>query len=249
MSFKRKAVSGKPETPIRAPSTHTPGLRAYRLKLKAYRCSASAFSLLEVVAAIGIFAIGMVGVIGLFTPVAKSVSNVADSEAAANVAGLLTDYLQRQPRTTVAAMLKVSTGTNRHQLTDTDNAPNSAAADPTRDAQLLFASRDGTKIGAYGDAVWAGRDVEKYFEIALIRQENLSPSPTTSTDADGVVTDINLDSSAIFLAYTARLRWPAFVPDPASRTGASPAGFNPTGNVRYDNSQKQVFFFSGTVTR
>ncbi|MCX6951198.1 MAG: hypothetical protein NTV51_03300 [Verrucomicrobia bacterium] len=209
----------------------------------------SAFSLLEVVAAVGIFAIGMVAVVGLFAPVAKSVSNLADTEAATNVAGLLSDHLRRQPFLDVAALLKVSTGANTHQLTDADNAPNSTAADPTKDTQLLFASRDGTKIGAYNDPVWANLDVEKYFEIALIRREEVSPTPTTTTDADGVVTVNNPDSAAAFLAYTARVRWPAFVPDATSTRRALPAGYNPSGNLRFDNSLKQVFFFSGTVPR
>ena len=62
---------------------------------------------------------------------------------------------------------------------------------------------------------------------------------------------VNPDDTAAFIAYTARIRWPAFVPDatPTNPKRALPAGFNPSGAVRYDNSQKQVFFFSGVVTR
>ena len=214
--------------------------------------AAPAFSLLEVVAAVGIFAIGMVAVIGLFAPVAKSVGNLADAEAATNVASLLTAKLQGQPIPAVAALLKVSSGPNRHQLTDADNNPNSPAADPRSDPQLLFASRDGSKIAPYGDAIWIDpatrqpSDLDKFFEIALIRNETLSP-PGDAT----ATPPTNPDATALYLAYTARIRWPAFVPDatPTNQRRALPAGYNPNGAVRFDNSQKQVLFFSGTITR
>jgi prepilin-type N-terminal cleavage/methylation domain-containing protein len=209
------------------------------------------FSLIEVVAAVGIFAIGMVAVIGLFAPAAKSVGNLADSEAATNVASLLASRLQGQPISYVGTLLKVSTSPTRHQLTDTDNNPNAPTADPRADLQLLFASRDGSKIAGYDNpAVWGTTDTEKFFEIALIRNETLSP-PTPAADPSSTDLPANPDDTALFLAYTARIRWPAFVPDatPTNPKRALPAGFNPTGGVRYDNSQKQVLFFSGVITR
>ncbi len=214
----------------------------------------AAFSLLEVVAAIGIFAIGIVAVIGLFAPVAKSTGAVADAEAATNVAALLAAKLQGKPLVEVGALMKVATGTNRHQLTDADVA-NTAAGDPRLDTQLLFASRDGSKIGAYGDSIWGTgattTDVDKFFEIALIRNETLSPPPTTVTADDGTVTTVNPDATAVYLAYTARVRWPAFLSDatPTNTRRALPAGFNSTGTPRFDHSQQQVLFFPGTVTR
>lgn len=210
-----------------------------------------AFSLIEVVAAVGIFSIGMVAVIGLFAPVAKSVGNLADAEAATNVAALLASRLQGQPISFVGTLMKVSNGPSRHQLTDTDNNPNSPIADPRADLQLLFASRDGSKIAGYDNpAVWGATDTEKFFEIALIRNETLSPA-TPAADPSSPDLPVNPDDTAAFIAYTARIRWPAFVPDatPTNPKRALPAGFNPSGAVRYDNSQKQVFFFSGVVTR
>jgi type II secretory pathway pseudopilin PulG len=213
----------------------------------------AAFSLLEVVAALGIFAIAMVGVIGLFAPVAKSTGAVVDSEAATNVASVLAAKLQGQSIATVGPLLKVATGPTRHQLTDADNAPNSTAADPRTDPQLLFASRDGTKIGAYNDPIWnlngVAVDTEKFFEIALIRNETLSPPSSTTTADDGTTVVTNPDDTAFVLAYSARIRWPAFVPDVTSTRRALPFGFNAGGAPRFDNSQKQVLFFSGTVSR
>jgi prepilin-type N-terminal cleavage/methylation domain-containing protein len=208
-----------------------------------------AFSLLEVVVAVGIFAIGMVAVLGLFAPIAKSVGSVQDAEAAANVAALVSSRLQGLPISVVSQLLKVSSGARTHQLTDADNAPNSPAADPTKDPQLIFANRDGSKIGRYDDAIWGRLDTEKFFEIALIRNETLSPDTVTTTDAEGNTVTLAADDAALFLAYTARIRWPAFVPDPTSARRASPAGSNPTGTVRFDNSKKQVLHFSGIITR
>ncbi len=209
------------------------------------------FSLLEVVVAVGIFAIGMVAVVGLFAPIAKSVGSLQEAEAATNVAALLASRLQGQSLSEVGKLLKVSTGARTHQLTDADNNPNSPAADPTRDPQLIFASRDGSKIGFYGDSVWGPTDTEKFFEIALIRNETLSPVTTTVTDPEGNSVAQNADDTAIQLSYTARIRWPAFVPDatPTNPRRALPAGFSPAGGVRFDNSQKQVLFLTGTITR
>lgn len=212
-----------------------------------------AFSLLEVVVAIGIFAIGITGVVALFAPVAKSVASVAEAEAAANVAELLRDYLARLQRANggslvpVATLLKNSTTTGptntlSHEVTVGDNSAG-AATDPRTDARLLFASRDGTRIGTYTDtAVWGAtaiNDADKFFEIVLIRNETLSPNDPTA------------DAAAIVLAYTARIRWPAFVPDgtPTNLRRALPAGYNPTGAVVFDRSQQQVLHVAGSVRR
>lgn len=201
-----------------------------------------AFSLLEVVAAVGIFAIGMVAVIGLFAPVAKSVGDTADAEAAANVADLLRGKLQALGVPAVTLLLKSATAKS-HELVDADAKSD---YDIRTDLRLLFASRDGTKIGSYADPVWIDpatrqpSDVEKFFEIALVRNETLSPVAADTAAAPPLV-----------LAYTARIRWPAFVPDatPTNQRHALPLGFNPTGTVRFDHSQKQALFLAGTVTR
>ena len=93
------AVSRKPEAATSRPSGGTPRGTA------AARSRRTAFSLIEVVAAVGIFAIGMVAVIGLFAPVAKSVGSLADAEAATNVAGLLTARLQGQDIAAVGKLM------------------------------------------------------------------------------------------------------------------------------------------------
>lgn len=205
---------------------------------KRHPSGSSAFTLLEVIVAVGIFAIGMGAVFGLFTPVAKSVADSADAEAAARIVDLVKIKLQSQGIVGVAPLLKVATG-RTHQLTDADARNNYNIA---ADSQLLFASRDGTKVGTYSDPIWVDpatrqrSDRDKYFEIALIRNEAISPN------------NASLDATAPVLAYTARVRWPAFVPL-AGGTTAIQVGANPGTSVPYDHSQKQVMFFSGTVTR
>lgn len=192
-----------------------------------------AFTLLEVVVAIGIFAIGMVAVIGLFSPVAKSVTDSADSEAATRVADAVNVKLQSLGFDAVIPLLKATNG-KTHKLTDDDAKTNyNVATDP----QLLFASRDGTKIGLYADTkTWTTGDREKYFEIALIRNEAVMTSDPAN------------DAIAPVLAYVARVRWPAFVAL-AGGTGSVQVGANPTATVQFDHSQKQVLFFSGAITR
>ena len=77
------------------------------------RARTTAFTLLEVVVAIGIFSIGMVAVIGLFSPVAKSVGDSADAEAATGVADLLNvNYIPAYPYPTnnVTAVINVPEG-------------------------------------------------------------------------------------------------------------------------------------------
>lgn len=209
-----------------------------------WRDRRGAFSLLEVVVAIGIFAAGMLGVVALFTPVARSVSASADGEAAARVADALKMKLQSMPFLEVTPLLKVSNGA-RHALTDTD-----ARSDynPATDAQILFASRDGGKVGVYSDPVWIdpvtnrNSDRDKFFEIALVRNETLSPLGVGVPSAEG-----DSDATAFMVAYTARVRWPAFVKEGGA--GAIQVGSNPAATLRYDHSGKQVLFFTGSVTR
>lgn len=209
----------------------------------------SAFSLLEVVVAVGIFALGIAAVVTLFAPAAKSVAANSDAEAAAAVAQALAIQLQRRvvptdpnPFAAVVALLKKSTATGGHELT-AENAR--ADYNITLDPQLLFANRDGTKIGTFADtAVWGtpNSNREKFFEIALIRNETLSPKgdPTAEPPTDP-------DATALFIAYTARIRWPAFVA--LSGTGAQQVGATPGSTVPFDHSSKLSLFVSGVVKR
>jgi prepilin-type N-terminal cleavage/methylation domain-containing protein len=201
------------------------------------------FTLLEVVIAVGIFGVAMIAVLGMFTSVTKSVGDGADNEAATAIAPMLQIELQRrvaqaQAFDPVTQLLKHSTARS-HQLTDADNNPNARANDPRVDPQLLFISRDGAKIGGYSDPIWGGVDNEKFFEIALIRNEAVSPN------------DSQTDAASLAIAYTARIRWPAFVADgsPTNPLRALPAGYNPSAAVTFDHSVQRVLFVAGSVSR
>ena len=225
-------------TPRNAADTaQTPtGGRAERSR----RSATAAFSLIEVLAAVGIFAVGMFAVLGLLTPVAKSVGDVADADASAKVSESLRAFLKARGVDALTPLLKNSNAKG-HELTDADAKTD---YDITKDAQLIFASRDGVKIGLYGDPVWIDPsskrpvDTDKFFEIALIRNEAISPNATA-------------DKTAAVVGYTARIRWPAFTPDatPGNTRLALPTGANPTGTVRFDHSSKQATYCSGAVTR
>ena len=196
---------------------------------------------------VGIFAIGMLTIIGLFAPVARSVTVTSDAEVAARIADAVRAKLQTMSFADVIALLKKTSGSG-HELTAADARPD---YNPATDAQIVFASRDGSKVGVYADAIWKdanGRnsDREKYFEIALIRNEDISPLPTTTSTEAGDVT-VDHDATAVVLAYTARIRWPSFIPD--GGTGAIQVGANSGGNVRFDHGSKQVLFVAGSVTR
>jgi uncharacterized protein (TIGR02598 family) len=210
--------------------------------------SKRAFSLIEVVVAVGIFAVGMVAIVGLFTPVARWVSSSSDADAATRVADALRTKLQAMPFGEVIALLKNTTGSG-HEVSAAD-----ARGDynPAADPQIVFASRDGSKVGVYADSVWndpateQNTDREKFFEIALIRNDALSPRPIATEPVEGE-TPVDPDATAFVLAYIARVRWPAFVN--VGGAGAVQVGSNPSGTVRFDHSSKQVMFFTGAVTR
>ncbi len=194
----------------------------------------SAFSLIEVVAAVAIFAIGMVAVLGLYTPVAQSVSNSAEAESAARVTDTLLSRLQTLPFATAASLLKTNAELQTQDARGNYN-PNDGA-----DLRVIFATLGG-EAGIYDPAKkgWidsAGRtlvDRDKFFEIALGRNEALAPAAG--------------DDSAAILAFNCRVRWPVFRPNAAG--GGVQVGANQVGTVTQDHSQQQVMFFSGFVNR
>jgi prepilin-type N-terminal cleavage/methylation domain-containing protein len=190
-----------------------------------------AFSLLEVVAAVTIFAISMVAVLGLYTPVAQSVSNANEAEAAARVTDALLSRLQSLPFEALTPLLKTNAELQAQDARGNYN-PNDGS-----DRRVIFATLGG-EAGIYDTARrgWVdstGRlmpDREKFFEIALVRNETVSPA--------------DQDELAAFVAFNCRVRWPVFRPNAAG--GGVQVGANQTTQ---DHSRKQVLFFSGAVTR
>jgi prepilin-type N-terminal cleavage/methylation domain-containing protein len=203
---------------------------------------ACGFSLIEVIAAVVIFGIGMVAVLGIFAPVTKSVATVSDAEAASRAADAVRARLQALPFDQALALVQEGADVRRK---DGDGAYN--PNDGTRYPAVIFGKLSGD-IGIYdpgeGRRAWYDSSVptpvrvenaDKFFEIDLIRNETLTPK------AD--------DATAPMVAFTMRIRWPAFVAassGAAVQVGANPAG---GGQVPYDHSKKQVLFFTGSILR
>lgn len=154
--------------------------------------SRPAFSLVEVVVAIGIFAIAVISVIGLLAPINQSVTDVKDGDDASRVVSIVQTELQRAGITAVTGFF----------------------------GQTLYASRSGHKIGlGTNTALWEANvvdengangitdetDGQKFFSIQLTRDTTLSPAAN--------------DASAGFLAFTIQLRWPAYTGDGRQLTG------------------------------
>ncbi|EIP99895.1 prepilin-type N-terminal cleavage/methylation domain-containing protein [Opitutaceae bacterium TAV1] len=183
-------------------------------KLGEYR----GFSLVEVVVAVGIFAIAVVSVLGLLVPITQSVSDVRDTDNATRVAGIVQAELQRLGFSVVEANLW-------------PNVPNDSTFDPTDTGTpplAFFASRNGDKVGIYeGSGVWkltstgsettAAANAQKFFEIVLLENTAITPSSTPG-----------------FLAFTMRLRWPAFLPN---------------GTINDQHNQKSVLLVPMAITR
>ncbi len=189
-----------------------------------------AFSLVEVVIAVGIFALAVAAIIGILAAIGKGVSDVQDSEKAARLVTVVQSRLQAVPFQSIDDALRTNA-----QITAYDTATNNNNNyDPETHPFIFFASEDGNIIAPYShpDGVespnnpWTlkrsgtnaeQRDALKFFELALIRNESLSP-----------------DGTGGFLAFTIRVRWPAYLGNGARVT---------------DNSQKNVLLVPAAVTR
>src|SRR5688572_23291776 len=99
MPDKRDALDRSPlerggAQPVRQAQGLEPAERRRGVFARKPRGAIHAFSLIEVIAAVAIFAIGMVAVLGLFAPVTKSVAGVSEAESAARVSDALRARLQ-----------------------------------------------------------------------------------------------------------------------------------------------------------
>lgn len=162
------------------------------------RCPRRGFSLVEVVVAVGIFAIAVISVIGMLGPINRTVADVRESDDASRVVSIIQAELQR------AGIAKVTTFLNT----------------------TIYASRSGHKIGEETDSsTWDGDDVtdengngsttdeedgQKFFEAKITRNTTLSPN-----------TAPNLDDDMGYLAFNIELRWPGYTPDGRKLTGAA----------------------------
>ncbi len=173
----------------------------------------SGFSLVEVVVSVGIFAVAIVGIIGLFAPTTKNVAAVGDSDGATRAVAAIQSYLKDKAAT--------STGFTGLQSTITDTGTD----------YDFYVSKDGAKVvhkdDTSADAIIPNSD--RFFEFSLMRNTDLSK-----------VAD---DPAAGYLAFTIKLRWPAYLPD-GSRVGSNRDDASNPGNA-----QKNVLIVPAAVTR
>jgi len=167
-----------------------------------------AFSLVEVVVAVGIFALAIVAVIGMLVPIGKSVGDVKDGDDASRLAGVIQSSLQEQV----------------YRLRTANSATYwSTFAGYLNGGTTIYASRDGTKVGLGNNltlwdtdssgAISAVEDAQKFFEVILQRNTTLSAAGN--------------DATAGFLSFVIELRWP----------GYSAQGVALTGDARAQQSQ------------
>jgi type II secretory pathway pseudopilin PulG len=157
----------------------------------------TAFSLVEVVVAVGIFALAIVAVIGLLAPLGSSVTDVRDGDDASRVATTIQSGLQDE--------------VNRLKQQDSSSYWTTFASylDGTT---VLYANRDGSVVGKVdslgpdGLSIWdtdkAGgvtplEEFARFFEVTLSRNTALSSVAT--------------DASAGYLAFNITLRWPGYI--------------------------------------
>ncbi len=153
-----------------------------------------AFSLVEVVVAVGIFAIGIVGVLGLLSPSIKSVSEVGDTAVANRLADNIQVELERLGFTAVTTAL-----------------PNSGAL------ITLVANRDGSRVllSTVADNDVAATDRppgilhrDRYYGITV---QQLSSLPYVAANSPG------------FIALSVRVVWPYQIPVGPAGATTSPA--------------------------
>lgn len=160
------------------------------------RVRAAAFTLVEVVVALGLFSVGIVVVLRLFTGVSGAIRLNGETEAGIHAAEVLLARLRGRPFGELAGDLLTA---EELQRIDSTEEPG-----PSQDRRLFFADAAADRIGQSGGPLWLDHEREKYFEIALVRDETLSP--------------LAADELASCLAFTARIRWPASARRGAQRT-------------------------------
>jgi prepilin-type N-terminal cleavage/methylation domain-containing protein len=199
---------------------------------------AAGFSLLEVLVALGICAVGMVAVLGLYVPVTRSAAAVADAEAAARVADAVRSRLLTVPYASALTLIQEPAAVERK-----DGDPNYDSSAGAVNWKALFGTLNGevgicepTKGGVWRDSRdRVVTDEEKFFEIDLIRNPEMSPAAA--------------DALSTHVAFTVRVRWPAFLPS----SGGNPISIDTLpiagSSTAFDHSRKGVLFLAGTISR
>lgn len=157
------------------------------LRSKSFRARKRGFSLVEVVVAVGIFAVAIVAVVGLVSAITKNVTEIRDGDDASRVVSNLQSKLQ-----------EVSFTDLRNYMGDI-----TSKAENTR----IYANRDGSRIGLGSATIWdpqnelstSEENAQKYFLVELRPNDTISPAAN--------------DATAGYLAFTVKLIYPAYLGD------------------------------------
>lgn len=177
------------------------------------------FNLVEVVVALGIFAVAILAVVGLMSPVSRMMSETLDD----NTASRLTSAINLKINSLgYRALVSGTKGTNYKILL---NLPPINFSSDTLVA--LFANKAGDKIALANDAIWNNVNSEKYYEILIILNttvvSKISQLQTALTNSD-----TSTDALAA-VPCIVRITWPAYLPDgtgPTTRTTRSLLQYN-----------------------
>lgn len=154
------------------------------------------FSLVELIMAVGIAAVAVIGVVGLYRPVVRTVSGLDEETRVQRILERVESVWRER------GLAEVLTATS--------------ASDP------FFADRDGSRLGSDGDAVWldAGateveRDIAKVFEFTLHRHPELSPVTEVSPGSVVIVVQLRwpahrLDGTRVTDPSLQEIRWAVF---------------------------------------
>lgn len=145
----------------------------------------TAFSLVEVVVALGVFAIAVVAVIGMLVPINQSIADIQDGDDASRVAQVIQSELQKVSFANLQGFLKNGT--------------------------VLYANKSGSIVAPDTDPKWDVDGVDgvtldeqsaKFFQIKLELNSDLSPNGDNAVLYTGG-----------FLAFTIVMRWPGYTGD------------------------------------
>lgn len=153
--------------------------------LKKLSSRPKAFSLVEVVVAVGVFAIAVVSVIGMLVPINQSIAGVQDGDDASRVSQVIQAELQKAPFSSVQGFIA--------------------------NGSVLYADKTGRIVAVDTDPKWdtngdsivsADEHAAKFFRITLDLNTALSLNGDNPTVYAGG-----------FLAFTIVLRWPGYTGD------------------------------------
>ncbi len=175
------------------------------------------FNLVEVVVALGIFAVAILAVVGLMSPVSRMMAETLDDNTASRLTSAINLKLNNLG---FQAIVIGSPITNGKILL---NAP---PINFGSDALVtLFSNKAGDKIALGNDPIWNNSNSEKYYEILLILNTTIVPR---LGQLQQIITNTNSDALAAAPCIV-RITWPAYLPDgtgPTNRTTRSLLQYN-----------------------